>query len=76
MKTAIGSADNKSTSDNGASRNATVEESCLVDRDRKGLVSTFHVALPEGSVALTIRHRSVTVEVSVRVAAGRWHTDP
>lgn len=76
MKTAGPGGADKSTSENGANRDATVEESCPVDRDRKGLVSTFHVALPEGSVALTIRHRSVTVEVSVRVAAGRWHTDP
>lgn len=41
------------------------EQSAAVDRSTKGLVSTFQVALPEGSVALTIRHRSITVEVRV-----------
>ena len=39
------------------------EHSC---RREKGLISTFEVALPEGTVPLTIRHRSMTVEVDER----------
>ena len=39
------------------------EHSC---RRERGLISTFEVALPEGTVPLTIRHRSMTVEVDER----------
>ena len=35
----------------------------VLDRN-KGLLSTFQVVQPEFTVNLTIRHRSVTVEVS------------
>jgi hypothetical protein len=39
------------------------------DRATKGIVTTYAVALPEGAVSLTIRHRSVTVEVRRRARA-------
>jgi len=41
--------------------NQRMEGGQIIDRNL-GLISTFEVALPEGTVPLTIRHRSVSVE--------------